>query len=119
MSYSEFGTGGEITSQGTTVIHQVVDNQGGYARGPERSLLAALLFDGVQNYLNYCSAQSGSVRNRFQEAYNWVMSNETDYVFSFIGSCEALGIDYKYLRLGLINISNSYSDTIKKSRRNF
>jgi len=121
MSYSEFSSIGE--GQGgcgaTFIAEQLVDSERGYARGPERALLAAILFDGVQAFLNYASASSEAVKARYREAYNWIVRRGDDYVFDFESVCEALGIDPDYLRLGLINACSAGVENRKKSRRSF
>jgi hypothetical protein len=79
----------------------------GYAEGPERELLAALLFDGVQSYLSYVRATTVENRSRFREAFIWVHRDTDGYVFSFESVCSALGIDPDYLRYGLANVSST------------
>ncbi|MFN4895668.1 MAG: hypothetical protein ACK5GN_12995 [Pseudomonadota bacterium] len=102
----------------TSVIENILDNKAGYAEGPERALLSALLFDGVQSCVSFLIAQSEEERARYREAYNWVTTNDADYAFSFVCVCEALGINSEYLRLGLINATNSLLESVSKSRRN-
>ena len=121
MGYSEFGVGGEsgFVRPSTFIAEQLVDTERGYAQGPERALLAALLFDGVQAYLNYASATTEAVRTRYREAFNWISRRSEDYVFDFESVCEALGIDADYLRLGLINACLSAVGERKRSRRSF
>jgi hypothetical protein len=101
-----------------SVLDTLIDNKSGYAHGPERALLSALLFDGVQSCISYLLADTPDERSRFREAYNWVMESDTDYAFSFICVCEALGINSEYLKLGLINATNSLLESVSKSRRN-
>jgi hypothetical protein len=92
----------------------------GYARGPERSLLSALLFDAVQGYVNYTCSDRAGVRNRYREAYEWVQRRGSDYVFAFDSVCEALGIDPNFLRCGLANVSTTCGGPeVKKTRKNF
>jgi len=79
----------------------------GYARGPERELLSALLFDGLQSYLNYSQARSSEMRARFRESFAWIHRRGDSYVFSFESVCDALGIDPDSLRVGLINVESS------------
>ncbi len=102
----------------TSVVNEILDSKRGYADGPERALLSALLFDGVQSCISYFIATSPDERSEFREAYNWVMDGDNDYAFSFICVCEALGINPEYLRLGLINASNTLLQAVSKSRRN-
>ena len=102
----------------TSVIQDILDNGAGYASGPERGLLSALLFDGVQSFISYVLADSASEKSRYAEAHNWIMESGNDSVFSFGNTCEALGINPEYLRLGLVNASVSLLQTVSKSRRN-
>lgn len=91
----------------------------GFAEGPERNLLAALLFDGIQSYMAYFFAKGTNAKTKYREAYSWIHSRNDDYVFSFENVCEALGLDPEYLRLGIANAcaSQAYSQT--RSRRRF
>ena len=120
MSISEVhNSNGAGTSLATTVVDEIIETTGGYARGPERSLLGALLFDGIQAYISYALAQKPSERARYLEAFNWVMDSKADEAFSFNGVCEALGVSAEYLRLGLANASTSLLHEVCKVRRNF
>ena len=103
----------------TAIVDELVHTGGGYALGPERSLLSALLFDGVQAYMMYASSPGASSNIRYREAYTWVNTRGTDYVFSFDSCCEALGIDPDYLRYGLANACNSRCEKKRRARRNF
>lgn len=118
MTLSDFAsTEGRVSR--TRVIEHLVDAPRGYAKGPERALLSALLFDGVQSFMNYATAKSERERSRFVEAYNWVMKKGLDYVFSFDSVCEALGVNAEFFRLGLLNAYHSNEYEWKKARRNF
>lgn len=96
---------------------EVLECEEGFARGPERALLSALLFDGIQAYVNYVLAPTKKIRNRYSEAYHWVMYSKNDYPFSFVPVCDALGINPEYLKFGLANASTSLLAEIGKSRR--
>jgi len=55
--------------------------------------MAALLEDALR-----CSPQE--VRDdSWREAAGWVFSNDRSYVFSFLSVCDALRIDYGWLRM--------------------
>ena len=110
--YSEYGGV-------TRFVSDIVDGTEGYAKGPERALLSALLFDGVQAYLSYMMTESARTVDANKEAFFWVNDQNKDYVFSFDCVCEALGINPEYLRLGLINVCNSNRDEWKRGRRTF
>ncbi len=117
MAYNEFEISDEqFRGRGLGIAEHLVDNERGFARGPERALMSALLFDGIQAYIAYATATTEAARARFREAFNWVNRVGEDYVFSFDSVCEALGIDAQYLRLGLINACNSRRKW-KRSRR--
>ena len=103
----------------TTVVDELLDGSKGYARGPERALLSALLFDGIQSYINYVLAPTQRTKAKYAEAYRWVMDDTTEYAFAFIPVCDALGVSSDYLRYGLANASNSLLSEVGKSRRNF
>lgn len=118
MSYANAESHGNI-EVGTVIAEEVITNDKGYARGPVRSLMSALLFDAVQAYICYVLLDPHKqVKSRYKEAFNWVHTNGNDYVFSFESVCDALGVDADFLRLGLINVVNSREDW-KRARRNF
>lgn len=106
-----------IFQAGTNLVQTLEPHLSGYADGPERALLGALLFDGVQAYLNYHVDDGLAAREECIEALSWVHSEERDYVFSFINVCQAIGIDPDYLRLGLINVCLSKRHSRKRIRR--
>ncbi len=83
----------------------------------EHALLSALLFDGIQSFINFMCAESEEEKKRYHEAVKWINSEETDYVFSFVNVCDCLGIDPTYLRAGLINAANSQAYEWHKIRR--
>lgn len=117
MAYSEFGSEGSVSAG--SLVDELLESEGGFARGPERALLSALLFDGVQNYMNYCCAPSAAEREKYSEAYSWVNRQRHEYVFSFDSVCEALGIDPNFLRLGLIHAAALHGPDWVRRRRNF
>lgn len=107
----------------TLIIEDNGTDEEGYASGPERALMTALLFDGVQSYLAYAFARNDSQKGRYKEAFKWIQTDEGEYVFSFENVCEALGIDPNALRFGLANFINSNQleteGEFRRSRRNF
>ena len=108
MTFADVFSGATTTgSLSPAVVDEVVESGRGYATGPERALLGALLFDGVQAFVAYALAKTPGEKARFAEAFNWVMDTTADEPFSFNGTCEALGISAEYLRLGLANAKSS------------
>lgn len=118
MSFAESDFGAAALPVGNTLmVDEMYGSDRGYARGPERSLLEALLFDGMQGCLGYTLATSKRAKRRYIEAYRWIFENKGDYVFGFENVCEALGIDANYIRYGIVNASSSVLTEAKKSRR--
>ena len=104
-------------SKYTQIVEDLIEVDAGYASGPERALMSALLFDGVQSYFSYCFARGAANKAKYQEAYYWVTRQNQEYVFSFENVCESLGIDADHLRLGLVNVINSQKNMWKRARR--
>jgi hypothetical protein len=77
----------------------------GFAHGPERALMNAVLFDAVMILTNFVGVAKPP--SKYREALNWVMSKGNDYVFAFDTVCEGLGIDPDSLRLGILNSLNT------------
>jgi len=119
MAFSDFGGGNGSVSGSTVIVDELVDGSTGYAKGPERALMSALLFDGVQAYMSYACSRSPENRSRHEEAFNWVNRRDREYVFSFENVCESLGLEPEYVRLGLVNACNAQIDSWRRARRNF
>lgn len=119
MAYSDFAAGADGGFNPRTFLADTFDSQRGFARGPERALMSALLFDGVQSFMNYVCAESEFQRQRYLEAYNWVVREGDDYIFSFGNVCHALGLDPEFFRNGLLEAHSSDDYEWKKARRNF
>ena len=104
----------------TEIGEEVFSGKDGYASGPERTLLSALLFDGVQAYIKFYTSPTGKGIYRYLEAVQWVNKRDSEYVFSFDQVCEALGVNPNYLRLGLSNVCSSKTERPRKrARRSF
>ena len=88
-------------------IEGFLPNVEGFAEGPERELLRALLFDGIQAYFSYSLNNAPVIKEKFKEAYYWVHARDSEYVFSFQSVCEGLGLNPDSLRLGISNFVNS------------
>jgi hypothetical protein len=65
---------------------------------PEKSLLAAILEDAVQEYRKYGQADDPKSKSRFHEVEEWFDRRDKDWIFSFENVCELLGIDPAYIR---------------------
>ena len=90
------------TTGDTLMLKQYMDT---FRRGehlePEKSLLAAILEDAVQEYHKYSRAHDAHGKRRFREAEDWIMRVGNDWIFSFDNVCELLGLDPEYVRRGL------------------
>ena len=66
-----------------------------------RRLLLAVLQEAIGTFQRYAAARDRRGRAAFTEVDAWFASEETEWVFSFVSVCDALGIDGTYLRAGL------------------
>lgn len=103
--------------RGLVFLEDILEGCSGFAHGAVRALMSALLFDGVQAFLNYSTATSSSQKSRYREAYNWVMLKGDEYIFSYENVCEGLGVDPEYLRNGLLGACDADMFEWKKIRR--
>jgi len=69
---------------------------------PEKALMLAILDDAVACFQKYITAQKPKDKALFQEAEEWFMEKESDWVFSFENICESLSLNPDYLRKGLM-----------------
>jgi hypothetical protein len=71
-------------------------------REPERRLMVAILEDAVSCLSLNPQRCNLKQRKQYEEAAEWVFAeDETEWIFSFRGICDALGLDPGYLRRGL------------------
>jgi hypothetical protein len=68
---------------------------------PERSLMLAVLQDAITCLEKYREFGSGENKILFDEAKDWVLSDDWDWLFSFNNICDAVGLDVGCLRAGL------------------
>ncbi len=69
---------------------------------PERRLMLAVLEDAVACYQKYLSARDTKGKATFKEAEEWVLEEDSEWLFSFENICEVLGINPQYVREGLV-----------------
>jgi len=67
----------------------------------ERTLLLAVLEDGVRCYQENIYATGGKRRTLFEEARDWLFSDDADWFCSFVSICTLLNLDPNYIRRGL------------------
>ncbi len=69
--------------------------------GPERKLMLAILEDAVACFQNYMTAPEWKKRAAFREAEEWILEEDSHWIFSFGNICEVLGLNPMYIRRGL------------------
>ena len=69
---------------------------------PEKKLMLAMLQDAVICFQEYVRAQDKRRHGLFQEAEEWILSQDLHYFFSFENVCASLGFEASYLRQGLL-----------------
>ena len=69
---------------------------------PERTLLLAVLEDGIRCFQENLFAVSGKRRTLFDEAKEWLFSDDTNWFCSFVSICTLLNLEPSYIRRGLI-----------------
>jgi len=68
---------------------------------PERRLMLAVLEEAVNDHQRHVVASGTAGRRLFCEAHAWIASHDTQWPYSFVNICEALGLDPGALRAGL------------------
>jgi hypothetical protein len=71
-------------------------------RAPERDLALAMLEDAVVCFQKYLKSTCEKEHYLFTETEEWVLSDDRDWVFSFLNLCDFLGLDPEFLRKGLL-----------------
>ena len=69
---------------------------------PEKKLLLAVLEDAISCFQKHAFTREGKGRVLFREAEQWILENDSDWLFSFTNVCETLGFDSDYLRGGMM-----------------
>lgn len=67
----------------------------------ERTLLLAVLEDGIRCYQENICAVNGKRRVLFDEAKEWLFSDDTGWFCSFVSICTLLNLEPDYIRRGL------------------
>jgi hypothetical protein len=68
---------------------------------PERILLLAILEDGVRCYQENLFVVAGKRRALFEEARDWLFSDDATWFCSFVSICTMLNLEPNYIRRGL------------------
>jgi len=68
---------------------------------PERTLLLAVLEDGIRCFQENLFAVNGKRRTLFDEAKEWLFSDDANWFCSFVSICTLLNLEPSYIRRGL------------------
>lgn len=69
---------------------------------PERELMMAVLEEALADYQRCWKICDKKAMERFADAQAWILESNSEWIFSFVNCCEALGIEPDYLRQGLL-----------------
>jgi hypothetical protein len=69
---------------------------------PEKKLMFAVLEDAIRCFQDNVTAQSGTRRKLFEDAEEWILERDRQWLFSFENICDALGLNPTYVRRRLI-----------------
>jgi hypothetical protein len=69
---------------------------------PEMRLTLAILEDAINCFQDNLTAESGKGKMLFNEAEEWILEEDGDWIFSFRNVCELLGFNPAYVRQGLL-----------------
>jgi hypothetical protein len=69
---------------------------------PEMRLTLVILEDAINCFQDNLAAESGKGKKLFNEAEEWILEEDGDWIFSFRNVCELLGFNPSYLRQGLL-----------------
>jgi hypothetical protein len=75
--------------------------------GAEKSLMYAVLKDGIRCFYKHVGATRRKYRKMSAEAEEWILEDTWDYPFSFRVICDTLGIDSDCLRSRLVEWKDS------------
>jgi len=77
----------------------------------KRQLLEALLLDAVRTFYVDLHSRKPGEQQRFAEVQEWITSEDTEYVFSFVNVCTLLGLDADAVRTHLMTWKAAQSRT--------
>lgn len=71
-------------------------------REGEEELMLAILEDALNCFQKHVHARDARGKALFRDAEDWILEENSDWVFSFENICEILGLSPKYVRQGLL-----------------
>jgi hypothetical protein len=69
---------------------------------PEKKLMLAILEYAVASFQKYIFARDSKGKAKFHETEDWILEENSEWIFSFENICEVLGFNPSYVRQGLL-----------------
>lgn len=69
---------------------------------PEKTLMLAVLEDAIECFQKYATSRSPKTRQLYEEAEEWILEQDSEWLFSFTQVCATLGWNPQYIRKGLL-----------------
>jgi hypothetical protein len=85
-------------------------------QGPEYLLVIAMLQDAVECFQKYRFATDPNGRALFDDAQEWLTSDDRQWPFSFENVCGILNLDPDYLRSGLLRWGDAQDEARRRSK---
>ena len=76
---------------------------------PEHGLMVAVLEVALADYQRCWKVRDKKSMERFADAQAWILEANSEWIFSFVNCCEAVGIEPDYLRQGLLRSNQGKS----------
>lgn len=83
-------------------------------REEEEKLMLAVLANAIEDFQRNVLARNEVERKLFQEAEEWILEKNSDWLFSFENICDTLELHPDYIRRGLL----SWKEATRNSRFN-
>jgi hypothetical protein len=71
------------------------------SRSGEKRLMLAVLQDAIDVLMKHAQATEPRDRHLYLETVEWIRSDDSEWPFSFVNACDALGLSVSCLRRGL------------------
>jgi hypothetical protein len=78
--------------------------------------MAAVLEEALADYQRCWKARDKKGKKQFADAQAWILESDSDWIFSFVNCCGAIGIEPDYLRQGLLHWNQGKRTKLLKVR---
>jgi hypothetical protein len=85
-------------------------------REGEQRLMLAVLEDAIEYFQEYVLATDKKGKQLFQEAEEWILEKNNEWIFSFENICEVLGLNPNYIRQGLLRWKEAKRKSCPKAK---